>query len=95
MNNSKGQISNEFVGGGLDMGLIEPAAGIAGPLNTVIELRNENIVPLRILVTKFDIVFNLLFVGVHCVQMDLAKAYYQLRTTNEERSNTEFVTPRG
>jgi len=95
MNNSKGQISDEFVGGGLDMGLIEPAAGIAGTLNIVIESRNENIIPHRIPIKRFDIVFDLLFAGVHCVQMDLTKAYNQLRTTDEERSNTEFVTPRG
>ena len=43
MKKTKGQISNEVVGGGLDTRLIEPAAGIAGPLNTVLESRNENI----------------------------------------------------
>ena len=95
MNKSKGEISKDFVEGGLDMGLIEPAAGIVGTLNPVIESRNENIIPHRIPVNRFDIVFNLLFVGVHCVQIDLTKSYYQLRTTNEERSNAEFVTPRG
>ena len=95
MNNSKGQIPNEFVGGGLDMGIIEPAAGIAGTLNTVIESRNENITPHRILVKRFDIMSIFLSDGDHCNQMDLTNAYYQLRTTNEERSNTEFVTPRG
>jgi len=95
MNQSKGEIPKDFVQGGFNVETMEPTAGNAGALNTVIQSKSKSSILLWYPVKRVDNVFSFLSTKICCIEMDLTKAYYQLPISFEKRSNAAFITPRG